>query len=302
MRRCLAGVAGVAGLPLALRAGDDQRFRLRYIVASSMYGTMPLETILPEVRRTGSEWIDIWPRRHGNQREQIEEMGEERFLALLDKHGVHTGILTHYNLGPFRLKEAFPEAERWGAKLLISNSRGLRGLKGEELKTEVRSFAEAMRPHVAEAEERGLTLGIENHGSSLVNSPDSIKWLLEFIDSPGLGIALAPYHLPQDAEALGELIEVLGERLVHFYAWEHGMGSTGELSVEEQLLQLPGRGPLDFGPMVGALARINYQGWTSVFMHPIPRGVPIKPTASEVTGAINRSREYLDDLAARAGH
>ena len=40
-----------------------------------MYGKMKLAEIVPEVRKTGAEYIDIWPLSHGNQREQITEMG-----------------------------------------------------------------------------------------------------------------------------------------------------------------------------------------------------------------------------------
>lgn len=35
------------------------------------------------------------------------------------------------------------------------------------------------------------------------------------------------------------------------------------------------------------------QGWTEIFMHPVPRGIPILPTADEVIAEINRSRQYL---------
>jgi hypothetical protein len=48
-------------------------------------------------------------------------------------------------------------------------------------------------------------------------------------------------------------------------------------------------------PILAALKKINYAGWTSVFMHPVPRGIPILPTAPAVTDAINRSREYLEE-------
>ena len=30
-------------------------------------------------------------------------------------------------------------------------------------------------------------------------------------------------------------------------------------------------------------------------MHPVPRGIPILPTAREVTDAVNRSRRYLEE-------
>ncbi len=93
------------------------------------------------------------------------------------------------------------------------------------------------------------------------------------------------------------MIEDLGPKLVHFYAWQYGKGCFEKLPKSEELLQLPGRGPLDFGPLMAALKKVGYTGWTEVFMHPVPRGIPILPTAEEVTAEVNRARAYLDRLA-----
>ena len=57
---------------------------------------------------------------------------------------------------------------------------------------------------------------------------------------------------------------------------------------------MPGRGKLDFKPILGALNAINYKGLTSIFMHPVPRGVPILADAASCTAEINRARRYLD--------
>jgi sugar phosphate isomerase/epimerase len=72
------------------------------------------------------------------------------------------------------------------------------------------------------------------------------------------------------------------------------MGCHRKLPKEQELMQLPGRGRLDFVPIVAALKDINYKGWTEVFMHPVPRGIPIMPTTAEVTAEINRARDYLE--------
>jgi hypothetical protein len=48
--------------------------------------------------------------------------------------------------------------------------------------------------------------------------------------------------------------------------------------------------------LLSALKRINYSGWTEIFMHPVPRGIPILETAAAVTAEINRSRAYLEKL------
>ena len=59
---------------------------------------------------------------------------------------------------------------------------------------------------------------------------------------------------------------------------------------------MPGRGELDSRPRVAALRKIEYRGWTEIFMHPVPRGVPILETPNQVTAEINRSRDYLETL------
>ncbi|MHC4642050.1 MAG: sugar phosphate isomerase/epimerase family protein [Planctomycetota bacterium] len=284
-----------ASLGVAPRPDNERAFKLRYIVASSMYGRMKLPEILPEIRKAGAEYIDIWPEGHANQREQIEEMGHQQFAAMLKQHHVKLGILTRYDLGPFNLKDEIRLAKKLGGSMVVCGSRGPGNLKGDALKAVVRKFVEKMKPQVDVAEQTDITIGIENHSSSLIHSPDSIKWFAEFKTSGHIGIALAPYHLPQESALIARLIADLDKSLVHFYAWQYGMGCHKKLPKEQELLQLPGRGGLDFVPIVSALKKINYRRWTEVFMHPVPRGIPIRQTATQVTAEINRSRSYLED-------
>ena len=295
-RQFTAVLAGaVAGMATELRAAPRDPFR--YVLSSCMYGTMDLAEIVPEVRKIGAEHIDIWPRVHGNQREQMEAMGHDAFADLLARHDVKLGVLTHYDLGPFALQDEMLVARKLGAELLICGGKGPKGLAGGELRAAVKKFAEQMRPHVEAAEQAGVTIGIENHGNNLINVPDSVKWLVDFVPSKHLGIALAPYHLEQDPDLIARLIRDLGDRMVMFYAWQHGKGS-GKLPKEDELLQMPGRGPLDFAPAMKALKDTShrYEGFVSIFMHPYPRGVPILPTVGEVTGEINRAWGYLQNL------
>ena len=77
------------------------------------------------------------------------------------------------------------------------------------------------------------------------------------------------------------------------------MGCHKKLPKEQELLQMPGRGDLDFTPIVRALKQINYTGYTSIFMHPVPRGIPILPSAAETTTEINRGRTYLEKHLAK---
>jgi sugar phosphate isomerase/epimerase len=246
------------------------------------------------VRLTGATALDIWPRVHGNQREQLEEMGAAQFAELLRQHDVRLGCITQFPLGPFRLLEEMRLAKQLGCHVIVTGAVGPKGLKGDELKAAVRKFAEQMKPHLEIAQASDVTIAVENHGNSLIESPDSLKWLIELRSCKHLAVALAPYHLPQREALIQDLIRWLGaDGIAVFYAWQHGQGCTDKLPKEQELLQMPGRGPLDFVPLLAALREINYGGWTEIFMHPVPRGIPILNTTAEVTEEICRARDYL---------
>ncbi len=293
----ISSVAVASSIPcqwtLAEHSGD---FQLKYLVASCLYGYTELARILPEVSKLGSSAIDIWPKVHGNQREQLEELGEEKFADLLQQHQVSLGCITQYKLGPLGLQEEMRLAKRLGCKTIVTGAIGPTDRKGSELKKAVAAFVEQMKPHVAVAEETGVIIAIENHANNLIDSPDSLRYLAELRPSKHLAIALAPYHLTQDEKALSSLMQDVMPAMEVFYAWQHGDGCMTKLPKEQELLQMPGRGKLDFGPLLGALKANRFQGWTSIFMHPFPRGVPILETTEDITVEINRSRNYLDAL------
>ncbi|QDT43329.1 Xylose isomerase-like TIM barrel [Gimesia alba] len=295
---CSAGLLGNV-----LAAGTDgsaKPFQLNYIVASCMYGKLPLETILQEVPKTGAAYLEIWAERHGNQREQIDELGVEKTKQLFDKHNVKLGSFTCFKYGLFNMQGEMDLVRQLGGDMVICNSGGPKGLKGAELKAGIKKFAEKLKPHVDAAAEKGVIIGLENHGGGLINDPDTQRWLMDALPAKNFGIALAPYHLEQDPEMIGKLITDLDERLVHFQGWQHGMGCMKKLPKEQELLQLPGRGDMNFVPLLAALKKINYQGRTEIFMHPVPRGIPILPTAEQVTAEINRSRAYLEKCLKQA--
>ena len=106
-------------------------------------------------------------------------------------------------------------------------------------------------------------------------------------------MALAPHHLPQDGELIATLARDLGPRLKFVYAQQHGKGAKDRLPKEDELLQLPGRGPLDFGPLMRELATMRFAGPVEVFMHPVPRGVPILDTIPAITAEINQAQASL---------
>ena len=294
---CTATTATIAsGLVSIREARKPEVFRLKYILGSCLYGYQYVGEIFPEVQKIKASAIDIWPKVHGNQREQLTDLGEEKFAAMLKQHNITLGCITQYQLGPFGLQDEMRLAQRLGCQTIVTGGKGPKGLRGAELKTGIAAFIEKMKPHLAVAEDTGVTIAIENHANNLIESPDSMKWLADLRPSKHLAIAFAPYHLPQNEKLLRELIETLEDSIAVFYAWQYGKGCHQKLPKEQELQQMPGRGELNFGPLLSALKKIDYSGWTEIFMHPVPRGIPILETTAAVTAEINRSRIYLENL------
>jgi len=265
-----------------------------------MYGEMPLAKILPEIAKAGCEAIDIWCKVHGNQREQIVEMGDEAFDALLREHKAWVGTSTRYPLGPFGLQDEMEWLKKFHGKVIVTGSKGPKDPEGDAAKEAVKIFLEQMKPHVAKAEELGVTIAIENHVGQAIYHPDSLRYFAEFNRSTNLGIAFAPHHLFRWVDEIPKLLRDLGAKQIPFmYFQEHSEGMMKKTSKEIEMQQLPGfGGSLDYRLVVKALRDIGYTGFVEIFMHPTPRGIPILPTAAEITAAINKSRAYVEKCLA----
>lgn len=290
--------AAMAATALAPKhtAKANEGFKFNYLVGSCLYGYAKLEDILPEVKKAGASSIDIWPMIHGNQREQIDEMGEDKFAELLKKNDVTLGCLSQYKLGPFDLSEELRFAKRFGCHTIVVNAKGPMNVQGSELKSAIASFAEQFKPTLDAAAEAGVSIAVENHSKNIIATPDAIRWLRELCPHPSMSIALAPYHLDQDPALICDLIHFLGPSISIFYAWQHGNGSMQEQPKEKERLQLPGKGSLDFAPIVKSLQQIQFKGWTEVFMHSFPRGTALHDRPTDVTNEILLASKYLESL------
>ncbi|MFM7290172.1 MAG: sugar phosphate isomerase/epimerase family protein [Planctomycetia bacterium] len=300
-RRTFLGAASAAVLSACSRpiaAAPTDRWQPRWILSSALYGNVPLAEVLPEVRKTGAATIDLWPKPHGTQRDEVDALGVEKVRELLAAADVAVGGIACYMVGPFNLAGEFAVASRLGAKepVLVTMAPGDGSLAGDALTAATTVFLEKLRPSLAAAEEAGGVIAIENHSHSLLQTPDSIRRFAALATHDSLGIALAPHHLPQEGELVAALARDLGPKLKFVYAQQHGKGAKEKLPKEDELLQLPGRGKLDFGPLMRQLAAMRFAGPIEIFMHPVPRGVPILGSVAEITAEVNRARGHLESL------
>ena len=285
-----------------LKAAQKKSLKINYTLSSALYGEMPLSLILPEIARAGCQSIDIWRRRHGNQREQITEMGDAACQALLKKHNARIRVSTCYPLGPLGLQEEMQWLRQFGGEIIVTGSGRYpdKDPAGVAAKTQVKTMLEKLKPHVAKAEEMGITIALENHSNQLLYHPDALRYFAEYNKSPNLGVAFAPHHLHLFEDEIPSLIRDLGDENIPFmYFQEHSEGIFKKVPKEIEMQQLPGYGGgLDYRLVVNALRYISYSGLVEIFMHPVPRGIPILPTVSEITAAINKSRDYIDQCLA----
>ena len=86
-------MSSTAFLARVASGAESPEFRLKYMLGSCLYGYTSVAEVLPEVAKVGASAIDLWPLVHGNQREQVDELGEQKFLALVRRVGVQVCLL-----------------------------------------------------------------------------------------------------------------------------------------------------------------------------------------------------------------
>ncbi|MFM8415781.1 MAG: sugar phosphate isomerase/epimerase family protein [Planctomycetota bacterium] len=294
-RRRFMVAAAAAAMIRRRPAAAAEPWQPRWILASALYGDFPLAEILPEAAKVGAGLIDLWPKPHGTQREEVDTLGAERVREMLAAAGVKLGGIACYRVGPFKLAGEFAIARQLGAEqpVLVTTAPGDGTATGDALVGAIKTFLGKLGPSVAAAEEAGGVIAIENHSKSLLQTPEGIRRFAELATHERVGVALAPHHLPQDAELVAGIARDLGPKVKFVYAQQHGKGSKEKLPKEDELLQMPGRGPLDFAPLMRELAAMRFTGPVEIFMHPVPRGVPILGSVAEITAEINRARDHL---------
>src|SRR5258708_1513058 len=130
-RRTFLSTLGTAVTGVALgRAAAPTPFRLNYLLASSLFGNLPLAQILPVVKQTGATAIELWPKNHGTQREELDTLGLDRFAGMLHEHGLTFGGTTRLDRGPLRLTEELDVVRQLGGKIIVCGGSGNAKAKG----------------------------------------------------------------------------------------------------------------------------------------------------------------------------
>jgi sugar phosphate isomerase/epimerase len=252
---------------------------LRFSTSSNHFKSLPLDEVCRRISALGFDGIDIWSAYEGcpHLDDAVRRLGGDGLRELLAKHRLKLCSFSCY-VGGFAKYAA-----------LLGDTGGGVAIQGSaapcppaELTSKMRAFLESLKPLVEMAERHQSKLAIENHGTALLDSLDSFKAFVDLNRSPYLGIALAPYHLQAGGESVESAIRIAGSQLFFFYAWQHQSG----------IAQLPGHGPTDFAPWLGALGEMRYPGYVNPFMHG-----HLDP--DEMSAALAVALEYLKERIKR---
>ncbi len=254
---------------------EDARWRMRLATSSIHFAELPIERVCERIAGLGFEAIDIWSAHEGcpHLDDVASRLGPDGLRKLLDRHKLRLSAFSVYAGGYARYAQLLGQV---GGGVAVQGSAG--PCEPAELSSRMRQFIENLKPLIELAEKHNSCLAIENHGSALLDSTDSFKAFVDANSSPRLGIALAPYHLQAAKVSVPDVIRICGRQLLFFYAWQNQPDSA----------QLPGVGPTDMTPWLGALAEVKYRGYVNPFMHGHP-GTEI------MTKNLATAKDYLKD-------
>ena len=276
-----AGMAGACGLSRMSRGEDQAPWKMRLSCSSINFASLPIEEAVGRIAALGFDAVDIWSAHAGcpHLDDVLDRLGPDSLKELLTKHELDLYSFSVYAGGYPRYAELLGKV---GGGVAVRGSGGFKD--PNDLTASMKHLLEGLKPELELAEKYNSYLAIENHsGNSLLNYLDSLKAFTDLNRHPRLGIALAPYHIQINQESVEEAIQLCGDQLLFFYAWQHAPG-TG---------QLPGIGPTDCTAWLAALAKVHFRYPVNPFMHH-------EPEPDQMSEALAHSCSYLKSCHQKA--
>ena len=127
------------------------------------------------------------------------------------------------------------------------------------------------------ADANGVRIAVEpwnRYESYLINRLDQSIAFVDEVDSPGIGCMADTFHMSIEESDIPAAIRRAGKRLAHVHFADSNRAA-------------PGRGHLDFGPIVQAIHDVGYEGVCSF---------ELLPAAGDVWGVLSggKAPEFLD--------
>ncbi|MFQ5574874.1 MAG: sugar phosphate isomerase/epimerase family protein [Terriglobia bacterium] len=253
--------------------------RVSFCTIAFRHDTRLFPQIVNDVASLGYDGIEIWGGHLEVGQAELDTFGE-----VLDAAGVDVAMVSPYfdfTGGPAAWDRSLQEGRRYievatalGAPLI----RVFTGTIGSDRAAvdDWSACAHGLSELCRAAEHRGISLALETHPSTLVDTVDSTLRLIETVNRPNLRVNLDIYHLWEVHQDAVSVLDALGPHVSHVHAknahytreikgrsphpfvhdQKAGQDFKGITSLEE--------GEMDYGPFIKGLARDGFEGFVSI--------------------------------------
>lgn len=258
---------------------------LKYAYNMLVYGNEPIEIGIARVARNGYDFTEVVG--------EPEQVSAGRIRKALDENGIlASSIVSIYT--PERdlvssnasirantvkyIKGNVDHAVALGAKIVTLTPTACMKIKAEvDIKQEWAWAVEGASEAAAYAHDHGVRIAVEpwnRYETYLINRIQQSIDFCDEVDLPGIGVMADTFHMSIEDSDLPGAIRNAGKRLAHVHFADSNRAA-------------PGRGHLDFVPIVEAIRDVDYQGVCSF---------ELLPAAGDVWGVLSGgdAPEFLD--------
>jgi D-psicose/D-tagatose/L-ribulose 3-epimerase len=269
---------------------------------ASEWQTDVMKTVLPRLRDLGVRLVEVPLLRP-------DELDAEAARDLAKRHGIELvcslglparlDIVARPDEAIDFLAGALTVTVRAGARSLSGVPYGTLGYTSGKppTETELTAVARLLERVAGIAKERGLSVGVEpcnRYETHLINRAVDARRILDKIGADNLFIHLDTYHMNIEEESFDAGFAAAGQWLGYVHVSESNRG-------------VPGRGMIDWAKVMGALARVNYDGPLVLesfnHLHPdIASGLAVwRPVTDDPDSVLSFGVPYLKLAAVGAG-
>jgi sugar phosphate isomerase/epimerase len=269
----LAAAWGVLGRESSGRAlAAEKTFRPKFSICNETFRDWPFDKAFALAAECGYTGVEIAPFTISNyvtdvpakQRREIRRQAEKAGLEVVGLHwllartkGFHLtspdAQVRRKTVGYLGALAQFC-ADLGGTLLIFGSPQQRNALPGVDPDEAMKYAVEVLGQSIAAFDAAGVTLAFEPLSPKITNFVSTAAQavaLIKKVDSPRVRLILDCNAMSNESTPIPGLIRANRSWLVHFHANDPNQ-------------QGPGFGKLDFVPILGALAEIDFRGWISV--------------------------------------
>jgi len=220
----------------------------------------PLDETFSVIKEAGFDQVDLLARMpHFSVTDP--EYSLDELEAQCDRHGIRIANLGAYCGRGFSAEEEdVRDAAMEEMKLTLDaakrfGARTVRVAPGNGKRSEIGALVPLFRESAEIAEDIGVFLGIENHGSEISGNPEACLEICQKVGSRHFGILYEPCNLMATGTDYKEALDILQDYVVHVHVKDGAYGEDGKWA-----RTMLGEGEIDYLWVYDQVEEAGYSG------------------------------------------